>query len=120
MKTHHLFPNRFKKIGWFIFMPGLALGAVFLIFQSDISLFDLKVFAIAEQAIFSDPTYFSIIENNILDEISSICIIIGAILIAFSKEKMEDEFISKIRLESLVWASYINYAILLLSNTLCL
>ncbi|MGB3922738.1 MAG: hypothetical protein WBL00_02275, partial [Bacteroidales bacterium] len=52
-------------------------------------------------------------ENNVLDEISSILLIIGALLIAFSKEKTEDEFISKIRLESLVWATYINYAILI-------
>jgi hypothetical protein len=42
-------------------------------------------------------------------------LIIGAILIAFSKEKFEDEFISKIRLESLVWAIYLNYAVLILA-----
>ena len=115
MKTNYLFPNRYKKLGWLLFIPGIILGIVYLIYQSDISLFDIKVFAIAEKAIFSDTTFFSISENNVLDEISSILIIIGALLIAFSKEKYEDEFISKIRLESLVWATYINYAILILA-----
>ncbi|MGI6323619.1 MAG: hypothetical protein ACOXZO_09935 [Bacteroidales bacterium] len=115
MKTNYLFPNRFKKIGWLLFIPGIILGIVYLIYQSDISLFDIKVFAIAEKVIFNDADFFTISENNVLDEISSILLIIGALLIAFSKEKTEDEFISKIRLESLVWATYINYAILILA-----
>ena len=113
MKTNYLFPNRFKKIGWLLFIPGIILGIVYLIYQSDISLFDIKVFAIAEKVIFNDADFFTISENNVLDEISSILLIIGALVIAFSKEKTEDEFISKIRLESLVWATYINYAILI-------
>jgi hypothetical protein len=115
MKTNYLFPNRFKKIGWLVFIPGIIFGIVYLIYQSDISLFNSKVFAIVEEAIFSDANFFSISENNVLDEISSILLILGALLIAFSKEKSEDEFISKIRLESLVWATYINYAILILA-----
>ena len=32
-----------------------------------------------------------------------------------SKEKIEDEYIAKTRLESLVWATYLNYCILLLA-----
>lgn len=115
MKTNFLFPNRYKKLGWFLFIPGILLGIIYLIYESDISLFNIKVFAIAEEAIFSDNTFFSISENNVLDELSSILIIIGALFIAFSKEKTEDEFISKIRLESLVWATYINYTILILA-----
>jgi hypothetical protein len=115
MRTNYLFPNRFKKIGWLLFIPGIVLGIVYLTCQSDISLFDIKVLAIAEEAMLGDTTFFSISENNVLDEILSILLIIGALLIAFSKEKSEDEFISKIRLESLVWATYINYAILALA-----
>ncbi len=115
MKTNYLFSNRYKKVGWLLFIPGFILGLVFLICQSEISLFNFKVFSIEEQAIFSDTNFFSILENNILNELSSILIISGALLIAFSKEKSEDEFISKIRLESLLWATYINYAILLLA-----
>jgi hypothetical protein len=115
MKTNYLFPNRFKKIGWLLFIPGIILGIVFLIYESDISLFNISVFAIAEEEILSDATYFSILRNNVLDEITSLLLIIGALLFAFSKEKSEDEFISKIRLESLVWATYMNYVILILA-----
>ena len=115
MKTNYLFSNRYKKVGWLLFIPGLILGLVFLICQSDISFFNFKVFLVAEQTIFSDTNFFSISENNVLDEFSSILIIFGALLIAFSKEKSEDEFISEIRLKSLVWSTYINYAILILA-----
>jgi hypothetical protein len=50
-----------------------------------------------------------------LDEISGLLLIIGGLLIVSSKAKSEDEFISKIRLESLLWATYVNYFILILT-----
>jgi len=46
---------------------------------------------------------------------SSILVLTGLFLIAFSKEKIEDEQISQLRLDSLRWAIYMNYLILLLS-----
>jgi len=115
MKTNYLFPNQFKRIGWFLFIPGVILGIIFLIFQPDINFLNFKVFSIAEQAILDKTVFFSVYENNFLDEIIGLLIIIGGLFIAFSKEKTEDEFISKIRLESLVWATYVNYAILIIS-----
>ena len=41
--------------------------------------------------------------------------IIGALLVSFSKEKNEDEFIAEIRLSSLLWAVWVNYILLLVS-----
>ncbi len=38
--------------------------------------------------------------------------IAGLLLVAFSKEKVEDEMISRLRLESLQWGIYANYLIL--------
>ena len=115
MKTNYLFPNQFKKIGWLLFIPGIILGIVYLIYQTDINFLDVTIFSIAEEPIFGHTAFFSFSENNILDEITGLLLIIGALLVAFSKEKSEDEFISKIRLESLVWATYINYVVLILS-----
>jgi len=113
METNYLFSNQFKKIGWFLFIPGLILGVLYLIYKSDGSFLNIKVFAIVADGMFNECNLFSVFENNILDEIASILLVIGSIFIAFSKEKTEDEFISKIRLESLVWATYINYMILI-------
>ena len=116
MKTSYLFPNRFKKIGWVMFILGALLGILYLIFgvNSDIKMFDANVFAvIADKKWLSGIDFFKMVDNNILDEIVGALLIIGSIFIAFSKEKSEDEFIAKIRLESLVKATYVNYAILL-------
>ncbi|MDZ7743919.1 MAG: hypothetical protein U5Q03_19840 [Bacteroidota bacterium] len=120
MNANYLFPNRFKKIGWLLFIPGIILGIIYLIYQSDISLFNIKVFAIAEEEILSDTNFFSISKNNVLDEISSILLIIGALLIAFSKEKSEDEFISKIRLESFGLGNLYKLCHPIISNNLCI
>lgn len=58
--------------------------------------------------------YFTFIENVILDEMLAVIIILGAILISFSKTESENEFISKIGYESLVWATYLNFGLMLL------
>lgn len=41
--------------------------------------------------------------------------VIGLLLVAFSKEKIEDEQIAQLRLESLQWAVYLNYFVLISS-----
>ena len=115
MKTNFLLPNQFKKIGWLIFIPVLILGLLWMIFEFEPAAFDIKTFALFIDDYLDNIQFMVITENNILDEIIGVLIIISGIFIAFSKEKEEDEFISKIRLESLVWATYVNYAILILA-----
>lgn len=115
MKTNYLFPNRYKKIGLSVLIPSLILGLIALVFEFEPEALDLNVFAFFVDEIFGDKKYFGWTENNILNEIFGVLIIVSAVLVAFSKENQEDEFISKIRLESLVWATYLNYGILLLA-----
>ncbi|MBL1281435.1 MAG: hypothetical protein COA33_014245 [Fluviicola sp.] len=113
MKTNYLFSHRFKKTGWALFGLGVLLGFFALFVNETPSFFDLKVFAISSDGLFESEDTFRIIKNNIFNEIVAVLIVIGGILAAFSKEKNEDEFIAKIRLESLVWAVYVNYGVLL-------
>ncbi len=114
MKTHFLFPNKFKTVGWLLFVPSLL--ASLLISFSRINTDDylkVKVFALASDELFSKNRYFTIIENSITDELLLFGLVVGGILIGFSKLKFEDEFTSKIRYESLVWACYLNYGLVL-------
>ncbi|SHF26789.1 hypothetical protein SAMN03080594_103146 [Arenibacter palladensis] len=113
MKVNYLFPNRYKRIGWFILIPSAIIGLVSLFYEYEPSFLDYNVPAIFVDDLFKDKQLFGMVQNNILNEIFGILIIISALLVAFSKEKLEDEYISKIRLESLVWAVYVNYGILL-------
>jgi len=117
MKINYLFPNKFQKIGWLILIPSAIIGLITLIYEYEPSFLDFNVPAIFVNEIsFTDSKrLFGMVNNNILNEILGILIIVSSLFVAFSKEKSEDEYISKIRLESLVWAVYVNYVILLLS-----
>jgi hypothetical protein len=117
MKNHFLFPNSFKKIGWILFVPSFIFSLYILTIDDSFTIdaLDFNVLAIYNDGLFkSDNAFFKIIENNIGDELYVIGLIVGGILIGFSKLKNEDEMISKLRYESLVWATYFNYAIIIL------
>ena len=118
MKLNYLFPNKYKKIGWLIFIPSAIIGLTTLIFELEPNSLDFNIPAIFINKLFGDKHFIGIVNNNILNEILGVLIILSSLLVAFSKEESEDEYISKIRLESLVWAVYFNYAILLISFVL--
>ena len=115
MKQKFLFPNSYKKYGWLLLVPTLIFGAIAIFSSYEPEFLEVNVFAIFNEGIFGKKENFSIIKNNILNEIIGVVLIISSLLVAFSVEKDEDEFISKIRLESLVWATYVSYGILLLT-----
>jgi hypothetical protein len=113
MKTNFLLPNYFKRIGWLIFFPGVVLGIFYFLRNPESTFLNMKVFSLMNQPLFGETAYFSLTRTDLHDEIAALLIIIGALFIAFSKQKSEDEFISKIRLESLLWATYMNYFVLI-------
>lgn len=113
MKPKLLLPYKAKWIGLALFIPAFFLGYAFVIYNYEIPLFtvDLKdwMFLIKEEGLFQSTN------NNLTDEIALTFTVAGLLLIAFSKEKTEDEFIQKIRLESLQWAVLVSYLLLLIS-----
>lgn len=56
------------------------------------------------------------IKNNLMDEIISLLLVISGIIHGFSKERVEDELISRIRLESLAWSVQVNFAFVILET----
>lgn len=74
------------------------------------------MFAVATDEILGKPTFFSLVENNISDELILIGLVVGGLLIGFSRVKNEDELIAQIRYESLVWAVYANFGVMLLAT----
>ena len=116
MKTNYLLPNKYKTVGWILFIIGL-IGGIF-IYLSDYESDALTVNVLSvynESFLGSEKGFFQIIENSILDELIALAIITGGLLVGFSKEKVEDEFIYKLRKDSLVWAIIFNYAVLILT-----
>jgi hypothetical protein len=112
MKTKFLFPNHYKRIGWILLIPSSILGILIVFFDYTFGFLDSKVFTIYSNGFGGEKTTMGLFDGNYANTITGILFLIGAILVAFSKEKQEDEFIAKTRLESLVWAIYVNYAVL--------
>ena len=119
MKTNYLLPNKYKIFGWILFILGLIAGIFIYASEYESDFLDATVLSFYnDDAIFSsqkDKGFFKIIENNIIDELAALAIIIGGLLVGFTKEKVEDEFIYKLRKDSLVWAIIFNYIILIIA-----
>ncbi|MDB5126360.1 hypothetical protein [Mucilaginibacter sp.] len=98
MKSRFLFPHYYRRIGYFCFIAVVLLGIIFKIMHPN-------GFA---QELHHDPQPGMKLSHDAI----ALLVLFGLIFIAFSKEKIEDEHISLIRLESLQWAVYLNYFML--------
>ena len=114
MKARFLFPHYLKKVGALITIPCLFLG--FLCTTQD---FSFNFLTLSKPLPFILSTESSLLgEFNLTNELAIIGTILGLILISFSKERYEDEYVSILRLESLQWAMYLNFGILVISTLL--
>ena len=113
MKTNYLLPNKYKFIGWILFIIGLISGFMLYLLEYDTEFLTIKVLSIYNDPILGDKGFFKVIENSIVDELIALLIIIGGLIVGFTREKVEDEFIYKLRKDSLVWAIIFNYSILI-------
>lgn len=117
MKSTFLFPRVFNKIGWLIFIPSvLTLIWLMATGRGLEAGLNFKMFAIMDDAIFGDSAYFKMIANDLTDELLLSLIVISCLLIGFSRRTHEDEYIAQIRYESLVWAVYFNFGVMLLAT----
>ena len=101
MKTRFLFPD------WCRF-----LGYACIVFHIPIILFG-KMFDFDFHNIPDTPGLFN--HHHLFFMATSLLMLIGLILVAFAKEKIEDEQITQLRLDSLQWAIYLNYLILVVT-----
>jgi FlaA1/EpsC-like NDP-sugar epimerase len=115
MKPQLLLPNRYKTIGWFILVPAALAGLYLIVTSFEPSFIRGKTFAFLSEGIFSDKKVFSIIETDLTTTLVGTVFLVGALLVAFSREKLEDEYVSRLRATSLLWAVLVNYVLLLLA-----
>lgn len=110
METKLLLPHRFKGIGWVLSAASILLWAVQQWAGSE---WETHIFAIVVDELLGSVNYFTIVKTDIIPTLMGSLFITGGLLIAFSREKIEDEFIAKLRLSSFMWAVLANYLILL-------
>jgi len=97
MKTSLLLPNRYKKIGWLLFPIGLIIWA------------SLQIGIL-------DDYVNHLIKVSILT-ISFFSFLIGFYFVSFSKEPIEDEYISSLRLKSFQISAMIQMIYFLMAFT---
>lgn len=109
-----LLPNKYKLIGWFLLIPSTILG-LYLSFNN-FNGFDItvKTFSLFSDELFGKTKFLTFVRADLTNTIVGILFIIGALMVSFSKEKNEDEFIANLRLSSLLWAVLVNYFLLLI------
>lgn len=103
MKNHFLFPYWTRYVGWglvLLHVPLSILGRS----HGMINIMDAQPH---DKGIFAGEHLFFISTTLIMSA--------GLFLVAFAKEKIEDEQIWQVRLDSLRWAIFINYLVLIIS-----
>lgn len=109
MRSKLLLPEKYKWIGLALFLPALALGIATFFFD-----FQFAFLTIGKKTagrIFEDQV-------NLTDEFALTGLIVGMLFMAFARERHEDEYITRVRLESLQWAVILNYVLLILATWL--
>ena len=116
---NYLFNYKYKKISGVIFYLLIPVGLFLLLTDRIQDVFVVNVFSIfSYEWIGSERTGFGWIENGLGDEIFTLLIIISGLVNSFSKEKIEDELISRIRLESLSLSLFISFGLIIISTFL--
>jgi len=111
MKSRFLFSNKWRLVGYCC----IAAVIVFTIFlkllhPEGYASVDLHPAPGSSQNPQHD-IHTGVTSMRLHHDIIILLIVFGLLFIAFSKEKIEDEQISQLRLDSLQWAVYFNYAL---------
>lgn len=114
MKNLKLLPNRFKNIGWVIFIPSLIWGLIMIIFEINFEDFKIHLPVFFNSGLLSESGFFQITKVDWVTNLTGLLIIIGGLLVGFSNEKNEDEYINFLRLKSVFWSLMISYLIVLI------
>jgi uncharacterized membrane protein YidH (DUF202 family) len=100
MKTRFLFPHSWRIAGYLFFVIDIVFAVVLKLLHPEGY----------SQEIGQTRAFAMILHTDI----NILLVIFGLLFIAFAKERIEDEQISQLRLDSLQWAVYVNYAVFII------
>jgi hypothetical protein len=98
-----------------ILIPATIAGIALTATGYEANWLSMKVFALFADQFLEGRQHFSFIHANVTNTLVGVLFIIGGVMVGFSKEKREDEFIANLRLSSLLWSVWVNYLLLLLA-----
>ena len=82
-----LLPNKFKIIGWCLFIPATILGIIITCTDFEISWLHAKVFAILSDEAFGKSQLFHFIETNLTNTVVGIIYCRGNVCRFFKRKK---------------------------------
>ncbi|PYF68896.1 hypothetical protein [Pedobacter nutrimenti] len=109
MNNKLLLPNKYKVIGWIVFLVFAVMGIATLYFEFSIPGFVLPIPVNESKFIFEDS-------YNLTNETALAGTVVGLLMICFAREPKEDEYISLIRLRCWQWSVLASYIVLLVLN----
>ncbi|MFV0268989.1 MAG: hypothetical protein ACK5HT_17825, partial [Draconibacterium sp.] len=111
MKSIPLLPNRYRKVAYVLLVLGVVSG-YFYFFGGKPDVFVTRIFTLVTSYV--DTRYFVNAQTNLLDEVAALFLIAGFSILAFSKEKIEEDEINFLRLKAFIVAAYFTLIIWIL------
>ena len=121
MKKNYLFPHQFRVIGWVLVIVVLVTYVAEKLWFPNLTIKMPALYYDGSFEFMSDdlvPTGFFVMATTTLLSLRFPILTIGLILIGFTKEKIEDEFVTKVREQSLVWSTYVTAVLFILATLL--
>ena len=113
MKKIFLLPHSFKKVGWAILIPTFIIGL--MMFVDGCNGFPTYLLKGIDPASGLYRALVSYVMTGLLNNIAIIGISVGSLFVVCSREPIEDELITQVRLNSLLIALYLNTAFVVVS-----
>lgn len=88
MKNSLLLPNKYKVLGWILFLAFATLGFFCMLDDLKIPGFELNILNVKSDGL-GDFRDF-----NLTNELAFLGITVGLLMVVFAKEKIEDELIT--------------------------
>jgi len=106
MKSRFLLANQMRPLGWILALPGFVLG--YLVVYTG---YEIRGFGINFRP--SGHFFNGTVYQDFTKTLALALVIVGLFLVAFAREKKEDELTARIRYNALYWAVLVNYIIYL-------
>ncbi|WP_297842471.1 hypothetical protein [Ignavibacterium sp.] len=113
--NHKFFlPHKFRFVGMILFLLGIISAYVRFSLGIKPAVLTLPVFTVYSS--FLETKTFQVITNNISEEIVTLLLLTGLLLLNFSKEKTEIELTDKLRFKALISSVFVNTLLMIFST----
>ena len=105
MKRSLLLPNRFRLPGYILLIAGSVFGIMRFWFDVKPRFLTMKVYAFYSE--YLAEKYFRFVRDNMSEELVGVLLVVGAWMVAFSRDKNETEEKSALRVKAFYISAFL-------------